>query len=60
MKLRQSKWCWRKMEMIIWTYHVRHEEVLLRIQEQRNFLHEIRKRKANWIAHILGRNYLLH
>jgi hypothetical protein len=26
---------------------------------QRNILHEIRKRKANWIGHILRRNCLL-
>jgi hypothetical protein len=38
---------------------VRNEEVLLRISEQRNILHEIRKRKANWIGHILRRNCLL-
>ena len=37
----------------------RHEEVLLRVNEQRNILHEIRKRKANWIGHILSRNCLL-
>ena len=28
-------------------------------KEQRNILHEIRKRKANWIGHILRRNCLL-
>ena len=33
--------------------------VLLRINEQRNILLEIRKRKANWIGHILRRNCLL-
>ena len=33
--------------------------VLLRVNEQRNILHEIRKRKANWIGHILRRNCLL-
>ena len=33
--------------------------MLLRINEQRNILHEIRKRKANWIGHILRRNCLL-
>jgi hypothetical protein len=33
--------------------------VLLRVSEQRNILHEIRKRKANWIVHILRRNCLL-
>jgi hypothetical protein len=38
---------------------VRKEDVLLRVNEQRNILHEIRKRKANWIGHILHRNCLL-
>jgi len=32
---------------------------LLRDNEQRNILHEIIKRKANWIGHILRRNCLL-
>jgi hypothetical protein len=49
-------WCWRRMEKIIWTDHVRNEEVLLRVKEQRNILHEISKRKANRIGHILLRN----
>jgi hypothetical protein len=53
-------WCWRRMEKIIWTDHVRNEVVLLRVKEQRNILHEIRKRKENWIGHILRRNCLLH
>jgi len=44
---------------INWTDHVRNEEVLLRVKEQRNILHEISKRKANWIGHILCRNCLL-
>ena len=39
--------------------HVRNEEVLLRVNEQRNILHEIRKRKAKWIGHILRRNCLI-
>jgi hypothetical protein len=52
-------WCWRRMEKIRWTEHVRNEEVLLRVKEQRNILHEINKRKANWIGHILRRNCLL-
>ena len=43
----------------VMTGHVRNEEVLLRVKEQRNVLHEIRKRKANWIGHILHRNCLL-
>ena len=56
---RFEMWCWRRMEKISWTNHVRNEEVLLRVKEQRNILHEIRKRKANWIGHILRRNCLL-
>jgi len=52
-------WCWRRMVKISWTDHVRNEEVLLRAKEQRNILHEIRKRKANWFGHILRRNCLL-
>ena len=47
------------MEKISWTVYVRNEEVLLRVNEQRNILHEIRKRKANWIGHILLRNCLV-
>ena len=47
------------MEKISWTDHVRNEDVLLRVNERRNILHEIRKRKANWIGHILRRNCLL-
>ena len=46
-------WFWRRMEKISWTDHVRNEEVLLGVNEQRNILHEIRERKANWIGHIL-------
>jgi hypothetical protein len=38
---------------------VRNEEVLLRVKEQRNILHEISKWKANWIGHILRRNCFL-
>ena len=47
------------MEKISWTDHVRKEDVLLRVREQRNILHKIRKRKANWIGHILRSNCLL-
>jgi hypothetical protein len=44
------------MEKISWTDHVRNED---EVKEQRNILHEIRKRKANWIGRILRRNCLL-
>jgi len=52
-------WCWMKMQKISWTDYVRNEEVLLRVKEQRNILHEMRKRKENWIGHILRKNCLL-
>jgi hypothetical protein len=47
------------MEKINCTDHVRDEEVLLRVKEERNILHEILKLKANWIGQILRRNCLL-
>jgi hypothetical protein len=46
------------MNIYVYTDHVRNEDVLLRVKEQRNILHEISKRKANWIGHILRRNCL--
>jgi hypothetical protein len=49
---------WRRMEKINWR-NMRNEKVLLRVKEQRNILHEICKRKANWIGRILRRNCLL-
>jgi hypothetical protein len=52
-------WWWRRMEKISWTDHVRNEEVLRRVKEERNILHTIKRRTANWIGHILRRNCLL-
>ena len=51
-------WCWKRMEKISWTDHGRNKDVLLRVKEQRNILHEIHKRKAKWIGYILRRNCL--
>jgi hypothetical protein len=47
------------MEKISWTDRVRNEEALHRVKEERNILHAIKRRKANWIGHILRRNCLL-
>jgi len=47
------------MEKISWTDHVGNEDVLLRVKEQRNILHELRKWKTNLIGHFLRRNCLL-
>jgi ribosomal 50S subunit-associated protein YjgA (DUF615 family) len=49
-------WCWKRIEKINLTDHVRNKEV---VKEQKNILHEISKRKTNWIGHILRRNCLL-
>ena len=38
---------------------MRNEEVLLRVNEQRIILYEIRKRKANWIGYIVRTNCFL-
>jgi hypothetical protein len=51
-------WCWRGMEKISWTDHVRNK-VLLRVKAQRNILPEMSKRKANCIGHTLRRNCLI-
>ena len=52
-------WCWRSMEKISWTDRVRNEEVLHRDKEQRNILHTVERKKANWIGYILCGNCLL-
>jgi hypothetical protein len=38
---------------------VGNEEVLHRVKEERNILHTMNRKKANWIGHILHRNCLL-
>jgi hypothetical protein len=37
----------------------KNEEVLHTVQENRNTLHTIKRRKVNWIGHILCRNCVL-
>jgi hypothetical protein len=49
-------WSWRKMEKISWTVNVGNDEVLLRVKEDRNILHTVKRRKGNWIGHSLRRN----
>jgi hypothetical protein len=51
-------WCWRKLE-ITWTHRVANDEVLRTVKEKSNILCIIKRRKADWIGHILHRNYLL-
>jgi hypothetical protein len=38
---------------------VRNEEVLQTVKEERNILHTMKRKNANWIGHILRRNCLL-
>jgi hypothetical protein len=38
---------------------VENEEALHIVKEERNILHTIKRRNANWIGHILRRNCLL-
>ena len=47
------------MGKISWTDHVRNEEVLHRVKEERNVLHTIKWSKANGIGHILRRKCLI-
>jgi hypothetical protein len=54
-----EKCCWRRIEKLSWTDRVNNEAVLHRVKEERNILHTVRRRKANWIGHILRRNCLL-
>jgi hypothetical protein len=46
------------MEKISGTGLVRNE-VLQRVKKERNILHTVKRRKANWIGHILRRKCLL-
>ena len=49
-------WNWRSMEKIGWTDRVRNEEDLRGIKEERNVIRTVKRRKANWIGHILCGN----
>jgi hypothetical protein len=51
--------CWRRMEKISWTNHMKNEDVSHRVNEERNILHTIKWSQANQNGHILHRNYLL-
>jgi hypothetical protein len=51
--------CWRRTEEISWTVRFRNGDVLHRVKEQRNIVHTIKRRKADWICHILRRNCLV-
>jgi len=52
-------WCCRSMEKSNCTIPMRNEEMLRGFKAERNILHSIKRRNANWIGHNLRRNCLL-
>jgi len=51
-------WSWRRMEQVSWKDCVKNE-VLHRVKEERHILRTIKRKKATWIVHVLGRNCLI-
>jgi hypothetical protein len=51
-------WNWRRLAKVSWTDHIKNE-VLRKVKEERNVLHTIKRKKANWVGHILYRKCLL-
>jgi hypothetical protein len=51
--------CWGRNEKVNWADRSENEVVLHRVKEERNILHTIKQRKANWTGHILRRGCLL-
>jgi hypothetical protein len=52
-------WYWRRLEKISCMDRVKIGEVLHRVKGERNILHTVKRRKADWTGHILRRNCLL-
>jgi len=52
-------WCWRRTEKIRWTDRKKSEELMHRVEEEKNVLRTIKIRKINWICHILRGNFPL-
>ena len=50
-------WCWTIVK-IIWTDHVKNEEILHRIKKEINIPHTIKERQAKCTGHFLHRNCL--
>jgi len=53
-------WIWRRVEKISWLDEVTNEEVLRRVNEDRQILNSIWKRKHRWIGHVLRNDGFLH
>ena len=52
-------WCCRRTEKISWTDCANKDEVLQRVEEERNILKTIKRRKVNLIGDMLCWNGLL-
>jgi len=52
-------WYLRRMKGIILANQGKNEDILYRVKKERSVLHSIKRRKANWIGHILRGNCLL-
>jgi len=50
--------CRIRME-ISWNHHVKNDELLQRVNEERNILQTIERRETNWIGNIWHRNCFL-
>ena len=57
---RFETWYWRRIEEEKWLEKVTNEEVLERVEEKRELLNNILRKKFNWVGHILRRNCLVH
>ncbi|KAI5715825.1 hypothetical protein M8J77_023140 [Diaphorina citri] len=53
-------WCFRRTLKIIWSDRISNEEVLKRINEKRQLMNIIAKRRTEWIGHNLRHEGLLH
>jgi len=50
--------CWTNIEKISWVDHMRNEEVLERVNKERNIPQTLNGRKPNWTGLIFRRNCL--
>jgi hypothetical protein len=48
--------CWRRMEKISWIDRVKNKEVLHRVIDEKNILHQLKRIEVGWICLILRRN----
>jgi len=49
-------YCGTGIKRISWTERVRNEQIFQKVKEERNVLHTMKRKKSNWIGHILRRN----